>query len=203
VSTSVAYVDAEQTPSRVIPAEIAEIFGNPPVLSFEDRQAYDQLLAQLVLEWKPHNITEWMFVRDIADISWEIRRHRRAITNVLAFSFRDALAEVLMGVLPKSKDLLKRSNLSKVMADAWFEGPKQQAKVKSELAKYGLDPEAVVAQTYTVRSEVLDTLHRLLALAEARRTAITRNFNEYRAMSSLSEKAVVDSKEIALVPDSA
>jgi len=47
------------------PAEIAEIFGNPPVLSTENRQAYDELMTQLVLEWKPRNITEWMFVRDI------------------------------------------------------------------------------------------------------------------------------------------
>jgi hypothetical protein len=75
--------------------------------------------------------------------------------------------------------------------------------VKAELKSYGLDPEAVVAQTYYTKGDVVDRLHRLLALAEARRTAITRNFNEYRAMASLSEKPVVDSKEVALVPSSA
>jgi hypothetical protein len=200
---SITCVETGQKLSRLVPADIAEIFGNPPVLSFEDRQAYDHLMARLVLEWKPGNIAEWMFVRDIADISWEIRRHRRAITNVFAISFRDALAEVLTDVLPNSMPWVERSELSKVMADMWFEGPKQQKKVKSELMKYGLDPEAVVAHTYTVKAEVLDKMHRLLALAEARRTAITRNFNEYRAMSSFSEKPVVDSEEIALVPNSA
>jgi hypothetical protein len=200
---SIACVETGPNLARLVPKEVAEIFGNPPVLSFEDRQAYDHLMAQLVLEWKPGNITEWMFVRDIADISWEICRHRRAITNVFAISFRDALAGVLMDVLPKSWDWLERSEHSKVVTDAWFEGPKQQAKVKSELAKYGLDPEAVVAQTYNIRGKVLDKLHRLLALAEARRTAITRNFNEYRAMSTLSEKPRVESEEIALVPDPA
>jgi hypothetical protein len=46
-------------------------------------------------------------------------------------------------------------------------------------------------------------LHRLLALAEARRTAITRNFNEYRVMSPLRESPVVTAEEVALVPNSA
>ena len=30
-----------------------DIFGHPPVLSTEDRKAYDELMTQLTLEWKP------------------------------------------------------------------------------------------------------------------------------------------------------
>jgi hypothetical protein len=180
---------------RLIPAEIAEIFGNPPVVNLEDRQAYDQLLGQLVLEWKPRNITEWMFVRDIADISWEIFRHRRAIANTFVISFRKALEALF-------DDELKIVWLEDA-TQAWFQGPRQQKNVKAELMKYGLDPEAIVAETYSIKGDVLDKLYRLLALAEARRTAITRNFNEYRAMASLAEKPVVNSKEVALVPSSA
>ena len=74
---SLTSVEARQSLSRFVPAEIADVFGHPPVLSTENRQAYDELMTQLTLEWKPRNITEWMFVRDITDISWEIFRHRR------------------------------------------------------------------------------------------------------------------------------
>jgi hypothetical protein len=208
---SLTSAEAPQNLSRVVPAEIANIFGHPPVLSTESREAYDALMAQLALEWKPRNVTEWMFVRDIADISWEIFRHRRAIAGVFAISFKEALAGVFIDVLPGYRRSLlpeceaKSAQFRKAeaLADAWFEGPERQELVKSQLAKYGLDPEVIVAQTYSVRGEVLDKLHRLLALAEARRTAITRNFNEYRAMSSLSEKPVIDSEKITLVPDSA
>ena len=52
--------------------------------------------------------------------------------------------------------------------------------MKSELAKYGLTAEAIVAQTYVLRRDELAMLHRLVAAAEARRDTITRNFNEYR-----------------------
>jgi hypothetical protein len=178
---SVTRVETRPNLSHLIPAEIAEIFGNPPVLGVENCQAYDQLLTHLVLDWKPRNITEWLFVRDLADISWEIFRHRRAIANTFAISFREALNEVVNTELdvPSLED----------PGDAWFASPRQQKKVKAELMNYGLVPEAVAAQTYYMKGDVVDRLHRLLALAEARRTAVTRNFNEYRAMASLSEKS--------------
>jgi hypothetical protein len=63
--------------------------------------------------------------------------------------------------------------------------------------------EAIVAQTYVLRRDELDKLHRLLAVAEARRIGIIRNFNEYLAMSSLGQKPVVQAEQIALVPNSA
>ena len=79
---------------------------------------------------------------------------------------------------------------------------KSREKVKVQLAKYGLGPEAIVAQTYALRRDELDKLHRLLAVAEARRIGITRNFNEYRAMSSLGQKPGVEAEQVALVPNS-
>src|SRR5215469_12664849 len=103
-------------------------------------------MSQLVLEWKPRNITEWIFVRDIADISWEIFRHRRAIANTFAVSFRRALERIF-------KDELDNFWKAEDLAGAWFNGPKEQEKVKLELAKYGLSPEVIVAQCYSIKGD--------------------------------------------------
>ena len=202
---SLTSVEAPQNLSCVIPTEIADIFGHPPVLSTENRQAYDELMTQLVLDWKPRKITEWMFVRDMTDISWEIFRHRRAIANLFAISFKTALGAVLTDVLPEEgcKPWVDRNDAVEGLAQAWFDGPQEQEKVKAQLAKYGLSPEAIVAQSYALRRDELDKLHRLLAVAEARRIGITRNFNEYRAMSSLGQKPVVEVEQVELVPNSA
>jgi hypothetical protein len=186
----------------LIPPEIAEILGDPPGLITEDRHADDQLMAQLALERKPRNINEWMFVRDIADISWEILRHRRAIAGVFAITFKKALAMIASDVLRTNR--LDPGRLqANALAESWFEGADQREQVKSQLAKYGLDAQAIVAQTYILMADALDKLHRLLALAEARRTAVARNFHEYRAMSPVRESPVVDAEEVALVPSSA
>ena len=194
---SLTSVEIRQNLSRLIPPEIADILG--PVLSTENRQAYDALMTQLVLEWKPRDILGWTFVRHMTDTSWEIFRHRRAIANLFAISFKTALASVLTDVLPE----FDRYHTVQGLAQAWFEGPQEQEKVKSELAKYGLTAEAIVAQTYVLRRDELAMLHRLVAAAEARRDAITRNFNEYRAMSSLGQKPVVEVEQVELVPNSA
>src|SRR5499433_4225474 len=92
---SLTSVETRQNLSRLIPPEIADILGHPPVLSTENRQAYDALMTQLVLEWKPRNIIGWTFVDDLANISLEIFRHRRAIANLFAISFKTALKAVL------------------------------------------------------------------------------------------------------------
>jgi hypothetical protein len=168
---SLTSVETRQNLSRLIPPEIADILGPPPLLSTENRQAYDALLTQLVLEWKPRNIIGWTFVDDLANISLEIFRHRRAIANLFAISFKTALRAVLTDVLPEEgcKPWFDHYDTVKGLAQAWFEGPQEQEKVKSELAKYGLTAEAIVAQTYVLRRDELHELHRLLAVAEARR----------------------------------
>ena len=122
-----------------------------------------------------------------------------------AISFKTALRAVLNDALPEEgcKPWFDRYDTAKGLAQAWFEGPQEQEKVKSELAKYGLTAEAIVAQTYVLRRDELDSSHRLLAAAEARRDAIIRNFNDYRAMSSLQQKPVVEAEQVALVPNSA
>jgi hypothetical protein len=202
---SLTSVETRQNLSRVIPPEIAEIFGHPPVLSTENRQAYDALMTQFALERKPRNFTEWIFVLDMTNTSWEIFRHRRAIANVFAVSFKTALRAVLTDMLPEEgcKPWFDRYDTAKGLAQAWFEGPQEQEKVKAQLAKYGLNAEAIVAQTYVLRRDELDKSHRLLAVAEARRIASIHYFNEYRAMSSLGQEPVAEVEQVALVPNSA
>jgi len=50
---SLSCLEAPGALSNLVPAEIAEIPGNPPVFITESRQACDQLMTQLVLEWTP------------------------------------------------------------------------------------------------------------------------------------------------------
>src|SRR5215472_18122386 len=64
---SLTSVETRQNLSRLIPPEIADILGHPPVLSTENREAYDALMTQLVLEWKPRDILGWLFVRHMTD----------------------------------------------------------------------------------------------------------------------------------------
>src|SRR5271165_6763714 len=90
-----------------------------------------------------------------------------------------------------------------VISPTWFQGPEQQEKVKAQLGQYGINPEAIVAHTYAVKSDQLDKLHRLLAVAEVRRATVIRYLDEYRVTSSLRQSKVVVAEPLALVANAA
>jgi hypothetical protein len=66
-------IDKEMTQ---IPADIAELWGKPPVLPTEDLKACEKLYLEIAKSVGPTDIIEWLWVKDIGDLSWEIRRLR-------------------------------------------------------------------------------------------------------------------------------
>ena len=59
-----------------IPADIAEMWGEPPVLRTENLDAYRKLCLEIAKSVGPADMIEWLWVKDICDLSWEIRRLR-------------------------------------------------------------------------------------------------------------------------------
>jgi hypothetical protein len=195
--------------STLIPPDIADLFGQPPLLATENRQAYDKLFRDLVLEWEPRKTTDWLLVHDLADLNWEILRFRHAIASVLRIASKEALAEIFTHVLPGPlrsrlpqgcEALSKLNSKAEALADAWFEGPEQQEKVKSTLAKYGLDAQAVVGQAFVLRCNELDKMQRMLTDTESRRDAILRSLHAARAMSSMRTNQLVETNRVPLLP---
>ena len=63
--------------SPPFPQDLILILGDPPLLAGESREKYDGLLAAVAQSIMSRTDLDWMFVRDIADISWQILRLRR------------------------------------------------------------------------------------------------------------------------------
>jgi hypothetical protein len=60
-----------------VPEEIKQLWGSPPILPSEDRENYYRLAAHLAGTVKPRDIIEWLWVKDILDLTWDIQRLRR------------------------------------------------------------------------------------------------------------------------------
>ena len=67
----------------IIPADLVPIFNPPPLLSSEDPKVYCRILVGLAEDVQPVTVTEWLLVKDIADLNWEMRRMRRWKSAVL------------------------------------------------------------------------------------------------------------------------
>src|SRR5262249_53632157 len=60
-----------------VPTEIYNLLGKPPLLASEDPTRYEALLAALAHDVKPNDFIEWLWIKDTADLTWEIIRYRR------------------------------------------------------------------------------------------------------------------------------
>jgi hypothetical protein len=58
------------------PAGLAKLFADPPLVGNESREDYEDVFAAIATAAKPADAIAWLYVRDITDLSWEIRRER-------------------------------------------------------------------------------------------------------------------------------
>jgi hypothetical protein len=75
-----------------VPAEIRSLLSQPPLLATEDPNGYYALLDALGREVGPCGIIEWLLLKDIADLTWEIVRLRRIKAPHVNGQFTSALA---------------------------------------------------------------------------------------------------------------
>ena len=62
---------------REIPADVEALLGLPPILRNEDVATYKQLRSRVAEAVAPTDFIEWLWLRDVVDLSWEIQRLRR------------------------------------------------------------------------------------------------------------------------------
>ncbi|MGP0088738.1 MAG: hypothetical protein ACLPKB_02060 [Xanthobacteraceae bacterium] len=186
---SVEAMEATQIPAgaatAAIPRHIRELFGEPPLLRSESRDAYDALWSALVVQFDPREIMEWAWVRDLADLTWEVARMRRAVTSMLNVSFKSGLRGTLREVIPFVATMPPESE---VLAEAWYDASSGKGKVAATLAKYGLGAEAAEGEAFARRLGDVERMQRLIISAESRRNMIIRELQVHRE-SALARKA--------------
>jgi hypothetical protein len=165
------------TATAAVPRHIREIFGEPPLLRSESRDAYDRLWSALALQFDPQEIMEWVWVRELADLTWEIVRIRRALTSLLNVTFKTGLRITLNAVMPLARTLPPEPD---VLAESWYDVPAGKGKVGSTLAKYGLSADAAEGEAFVWRLEQIERMQRLIISAERRRSLTMRELQLYR-----------------------
>jgi hypothetical protein len=82
-----------------VPTEVRDLLGKQPLLANEDPNHYYALLGELAREVKPSDLIEWLWVKDVADDTWEIIRYRRIKAAYVNGQFKAALARHLLPAL--------------------------------------------------------------------------------------------------------
>jgi hypothetical protein len=69
--------NATASVETIVPAKIRDLLGKPSLLETEDPKQYDDLVVELVRDVKPNDILEWLWLNDVAELTWDILRYRR------------------------------------------------------------------------------------------------------------------------------
>ena len=180
-------------------AEIRDMLGKPPLLATEDPNQYDALLTELAREVRPSDFIEWLWVKDIADLTWDIMRYRRIKASYVDGRFRFALADQLFWALQRDK----RDNEANKLADDFIANANTKEKRDKWLKAHGVNAESITATSFDAAVDKLEVIEHLLASVEHRRNnalhEIERRRNALgRALRQTSDQMI--ESEAPLVP---
>ena len=193
----------------LVPAEIRDMLGKPPLLATEDPNQYDALLTELAREVRPSDFIEWLWVKDIADLTWDIIRYRCIKASYIDGRFRSALVQQLNLALERGKRaalsfdrdrLLDKANK---LANDFIANANTKEKRDKWLKAHGVNAESITATSFDAAVDKLEAIERMLASVEYRRNnalhEIERRRNALgRALRQTSDRIIEG--EAPLVP---
>ncbi len=159
-------------------ASAADLLGPPPVIMGESASEYEELVERVREVLKPTEIIEEMWVRDIADGAWTIRRCRREKANLLQANAYSGLESVLAPLMANG---LEAQDLSCRWAKR---DPVAVAEAEQLLQSAGLTIDAAMAETSVWKSRELERLEHTIISAEVGRGRAFRDLAYYRQMSA-------------------
>jgi hypothetical protein len=126
-----------------MPALIKKLWGPPPLLRSEDPAVYWKLGLAMAEAVQAADLIEWMYLKDVVDYTWEIRRLRKFQVRLVAIQEINSLREARK-VFP----------------------PNEMRQWEEHFAMGHGETEAFLADL-----ESFERINRLLDVAESRRTA--------------------------------
>lgn len=167
------------------PSAVAEpsLFYPPQLIAGEDRGAYDQFLIKVSATVNPTDIIAEIFVRDVVDCDWDVRRCRRLKNALLTATAYEGLKKVLEPIAFEGwLDLV----------EAWAaRKPEAIEEVDTRLAAAGLTIDAVMAQTLCEHLDDIKGIEAMIAMAEVRRNAALCEIERHRATLALRLRQTV------------
>jgi hypothetical protein len=183
--------DLSKAPEYVVENSGRAIFGRLPLIRGESGCAYDELCARIAASVKPKDFIEEIWVRDIADLSWEVFRLRRVKAKLWTSQMAIAIRSALQGVCGEAE--------AKKLSRQWETGAIDQIDQLTPTI------EAITADAFLAKSEEFERLDRTIMKAEARRNAALREVERRRfSMAQALRRAsddVVDAEFVDVAPD--
>jgi hypothetical protein len=155
-------------------------FGPSPLIAGEDRDAYAMFYDRVWVGTQrlsgkidKGDIFMQIWMMDIADLTWDVCRYRRAKSDFISAALQELVRKMLHPSLgADAADLVRQWANRDADADE---------KIAEVLAEEHLSVETLTASVLVDRLPMIERMDRLIAGAEARRNAAFRELERHRA----------------------
>lgn len=169
--------NSQATPSQSpFIIDLVSLLGEPVLFEHEDQDAYIALEKRLIEAVQPKDAIELIFVRDVADLTFEIQRLKLAQFHLIENNLHEGLASFL------SKDF--KGDIQAFLASLkWRDGePVVSRKIKRALEAKNVTREMIVSATIRRLFPEYEGFSTAIARLESRRHAIFNEIDRHRQM---------------------
>lgn len=168
------------------------VLGPALLIAGESSDAYDDLLGRIRAAVVPADTLEEIWVRDVADLAWEVARLRRVKASLMRACAHEGLTAALRSLEVRNYSFI---------ANRWFAGDAEAVEiVNAALAAAGLTIDSVTALTVSERIDQIERIERMTNAAEERRDGMLRELEMRRAKLATKLKLALQE---ARTPDTA
>jgi hypothetical protein len=175
---------------RLIPVELKSFMEQACLLAGESGHEFETIRQMMIDDIRPKTNIEWLWILDLAELSWEILRYRCLKQKTLE-SFRQVAIEAILRRLDGSgiPDYAARTMLvhTRQNAQQWREDPVAAAEIEGRLKQHGFDAVAINAEVYVQAERQLEMFENLMQRAQQQRIVLLREISVRREFAKRAE----------------
>jgi hypothetical protein len=160
------------------PAGILPILKQRPLVWGEAASDYDALFAAILEEVEPITTLQWLHVKHLTNLFWEIHRYRRLKANIINLARVDAvetlLTPLVVGRPATIQAYEQEGKVRRVAHNLQFGNEDEQSAARQTLIKFGIKLDDVTTQSMVMSLPEVMKLDSLIASAEGRMVVLLR-----------------------------
>jgi hypothetical protein len=179
-------------PARItIPTQLKAFADISCLLPGEKQADFETIQQMMIDDIQPENNLEWLWLFDLAELTWEILRYRQLKQRTLEL-YRDRAIEAILSRLDSpglpTEHLKELQFHIRKNAIDWRDDPEAAAEIEARLVRHNFNAEGINAETYCQAYEAFTLFNDLMRLAQQRRIALLREISFQRESAKRIER---------------
>jgi hypothetical protein len=181
------------------PKGLLSFLEDLPLTADEMAEEYYELFGAIVIAVNPRDTIDWLHVKCVVDLTWEIKRERTIKTSIITLMQQEVVLELLKSTdeAPSSLEShVHRVFDAKGEAKKWAVDLVAAKETNTKLAARGYPPSEVLAKAYMRGANQIDAVDKRTASYELRRMValreIERRDEKFARQLGNASKEIID-----------